>query len=442
MGYPGDQGKPGDRPPGRPPHEPYGPGAEAPPYGTDNDDPFPPRGEAAFGYRDESSFAPRDEGPGGQQQYGGEPFAGPPGQSSSWSDDTPSWSEQPSASPWSEQQAGSAWSDQKTDSGWSDQKTDSGWSDQKTDSGWSGQEGDSGWSNQQPGSGWSDQPVAGGAHAQGDDPFGSPGPYGGFEPTPPGPAPESSGPGSGGTGRRNMPLIIGGAAVAGLLLIGGGVALSSVLKDDPEPKKPTPSTAAAQPQATPSPTQPVLAPVKLQSRTTDPKPLTLKEVFGNGKFKVGKYQYVRTAANAEKGCTAIAGGTALDKALKGGSCTQVLRATYALSNGSLIGTVGVFNLETEAAAKKAVKAAAAKDAFLLALPGKGVSKTNGKGEALGTSEARGHYLIMTWVQRPDGKRIAAKYHAAVRVFGAQMVKGSNLALALHYRETEGKPLQK
>lgn len=431
MGYPGDQGKPGGRPPGRPPHAPYGPGAEAPPYGTDNDDPFPPRGGAAFGHREEAPFAPRGEGPGGQQfgaePFGAEPFAGqtgPAGPSTPWTDDTA----------WSDPQAGAAWSGQQSDTAWPDQQTD-----QQTDTAWSGQQG---------GAAWSDQPVAGNAHVPGDDsygapdPFGAPDPYGGFEPTPPGPLPEPSGAASGGTGRRNMPLIIGGAAVAGLLLIGGGVALSSVLKDDSKPKKPAPYSAASTPPVTPSPTRPVLAPVKLQSRSTDPKPLTLREVFGNGKFKSGKYQYVRTAANAQKGCTAIAGGAALDKALKGGSCTQVLRATYALSNGSLIGTVGVFNLETEAAAKKAVKAAAAKDAFLLALPGKGVSKTNGKGEALGTSEARGHYLIMTWVQRPDGKQIADKYHAAVRVFGTQMVKGSNLALALHYRETEGKPLQK
>ncbi|MFA1549126.1 hypothetical protein [Actinomadura chokoriensis] len=345
MGYPGDQGKPGDWPLRQPPHTPYGPGAEAPPYGHDND---------------ESPFAPRDR-------------------------------ENDGPSPWSDQPAG--------------------WDDQPT-------------------AAWDDEPVAGGTF--GADAFGSP------EGAPPGPSGRSAPP----ERRRNLPLIIGGSAVAGILLIGGGVGLSSMLKDDPEPKAEPTQAASTPAQPTPSPTEPVLAPVKLQSRSTDPKPLTLKEVFGKATFKAGGYKYVRTAVNAKKGCSGVVGGAALEKALKKGRCTQALRGTYALSTGSLIGTVGVFNLENEAAAKAAVKAAAGKNAFLQALPGTGVSKTNGKGEAFGTSQARGHYVIMTWVQRPDGKKVASKYHAAVRVFGAQMIKGSNLALALHYRETEGKPLQK
>ncbi|TDC69974.1 hypothetical protein E1200_06670 [Actinomadura sp. GC306] len=318
MGYPGDQGRPGGRPPRQPPNEPYGPGAEVPPYGRGDDEPF---------------FAARDEGPG----------AMPPG----------------------------------------------------------GRYDDS---------------------------------YGHAE------AMSSGGPERPRKSRRT-PLVIGAAAVAGLVLIGGGIGLSSMLKDDSKAEA-KPSQAAATPTPTPSPTQPVLAPVKLKSRTTDPKPLTLREVFGNGKFKARGHNYVRTAANAKKSCAAVVGGRTLEKTLKQGRCTQALRATYALTGGQLIGTVGVFNLETEAAAKKAEKAAAAKDAFLLALPGKGVSKTNGRGEALGTSQARGHYLLMTWVQRPDGKKIPAKHHAAVRVFSTEMVKGSNLVTALNYRETEGQPLQK
>ncbi|WP_165968855.1 hypothetical protein [Actinomadura sp. KC06] len=382
MGYPGDQGKPGGWPPHQqPPHAPYGPGAEAPPYGHDND---------------EAPFAPREEGP-GAMPFGNEPFG-----SESFGNQS-SGNEPYGNEPFGGEPYGGA-------------------ADQTV--------------------AWADEPAAGNAPPS----FPPDQSYGAYEGVPPGPPGPSGGdPSRGGPNpperRRGLPLVIGGAAVAGLLLIGGGVALSSALKDDSEPASPK-AAESKQPQGTPSPPQPVLAPVKLQSRTTDPKPLTLKEVFGNGKFKAGKYRYVRTAVASTKNCTGVAGGAKLDRVLKKGGCTQALRATYALTTGSLIGTVGVFNLENQAAAEQAVKAAAAKDAFLLALPGKGVSKTNGKGEALGTSQARGHYLVMTWVQRPDGKKIASKYHAAVRVFGTQMVKGSNLALALHYRETEGKPLQK
>jgi hypothetical protein len=360
MGYPGDQGKPGDWPQRQPPRAPYGPGAGAPPYGHDDDEaPFAPRG--------------RD-------------------------DDPAAWNDAPTAS-WDEQPAGAR--------------------------------------SEHPAPPWDDRPVAGGAFT-GDDSFGPP------EGMPPGPPGASGGGPTPPERRRNLPLIIGGSAVAGIVLIGGGVGISSMLKDDDaKPAKAAPSQAAPAPeQPTPTPTEPVLTPVKLKTRTTDPKPLTLKEVFGKAKFTAGDHKYVRTAVSAQKSCTGVVGGASLEKALKKGDCTQALRATYALSSGSLIGTVGVFNLKSETAAKAAVKAAGGKDAFLQALPGKGVSKTNGKGEAFGTSQARGHYVIMTWVQRPDGKKIASKYHAAVQVFGTQMVKGSNLALALHYRETEGKPLQK
>ncbi|WP_149258935.1 hypothetical protein [Actinomadura sp. K4S16] len=397
MGYPGDQGKPGDWPPRQSPHAPYGPGAEAPPYGHDND---------------EAPFAPRDSGPGttpgGGDVFGGSSSGGDAFGSEAFGGST-SGNDAFGGAPYGGGGFGGGASGGEAPG-----------------------EQTAAWSDQPPA--WGDEPVAGGAYgenAPGDGGFGS------YEGMPPGP----SGPSGRPERRRNLPLIIGGAAVAGILLIGGGVGLSSMLKGDDKPKATPTQAASKQPQPTPSPTQPVLAPVKLQSRTTDPAPLTLKEVFGKATFKAGGRKYVRTAVNGKKTCTVV-GGTTLAKALKKGRCTQALRATYALSNGSLIGTVGVFNLQTEAAAKKAVKAAAAKDAFLVALPGKGITKNNGKGEALGTSQARGHYVIMTWVQRPDGKKIPTKYHAAVQVFGTQMVKGSNLALALHYRETEGKPLQK
>ncbi|RFS86201.1 hypothetical protein D0T12_06160 [Actinomadura spongiicola] len=434
MGYPGDQGKPGGRPPHQPPPPPYGPDNDetsfTPPYSpTDETSGATPPGSQPFGAEpggdDPFGNQPFGAEPSGNEPFGGQPFGGQPFGAE------PGGNEPLGDQPFGAEPGG-----------------DEAFGNQPFGAEPSGG-GDAfgappfgALADQAPP--WAGEPPAGDAPA-----FSPPGQFGAgaqgtgsFGPPPGGPAMPSSAPPPA-ERRRNLPLVIGGAVAAGVLLIGGGVALSSVLAGDSgskksaTPSKPTPQ----QPQPTPSPPQPVLEPVKLQSRTTDPKPLTLKEAFGNGKFKVGKHRYVRTAASQTKSCAASVGGVKLEKALKKGGCTQALRATYALTSGSLIGTVGVFNLETEEAAELAVKAAADKDAFLVALPGKGVSKSNGKGEALGTSQARGHYLVMTWVQRPDGKKIAAKYHAAVRVFGTQLVKSSNLALALHYRETEGKPLQ-
>jgi hypothetical protein len=407
MGYPGDQGKPGGWPPGPSPQAPYGSGAEAPPYGNDNDEaPFAPRGEAA-GAR-----------PFGGEAYGTgplevEPFGplSPPGSTAAWGGE-PEPGRQDAFPPGDLGQAGHE------------------------------QYGGEQYGNEQYG-----QPP--GDFGNGDfgtgegDPYGAPMPGGYPQGDYDGPPPGQPGEDRPSGRRRSLPLIIGGAVVAGLVLIGGGVGLSSMMKDDSKPaKKAPPAAASSKPTASPSPTVPALQAVKLQSRTTDPVKLTLTEVFGKSSFKAGGHKYVRTAAASTKKCDAVVGGAALEKALKKGGCNQALRATYALSTGSLIGTIGVLNLQSETAAKQAVKAASAKDAFLQALPGKGVTKHAGRGLALGASQARGHYLVMTWVQRPDGKTIASKYHTAVSVFGAEMYKGSNLALALHYRETMGKPLKK
>ncbi|MFP3963594.1 hypothetical protein SMC26_14830 [Actinomadura fulvescens] len=242
--------------------------------------------------------------------------------------------------------------------------------------------------------------------------------------------------------RYNLPLIIGGAIVAGLVLVGGGFGVSAMLKDD-EPTKPAAADKSAPPATAPrqQPSKPPLTPVKLKSRVTDPRPLTLNEAFGKRSFTSTTGKVARTAWKAQRGCAGIVNGVALGKALKKGGCSQALRATFARGDGKLIGTVGVLNLKTEAAARAAERAAAAKDAYLQPLAGTGVTKKIGKGEALGTAEVRGHYLVMTWVQRPDGKKIAAKYHRLVSTFGQELIRGSNLKFALTYRETEGKPFR-
>ncbi|MBX6768927.1 MAG: hypothetical protein IRY90_17540 [Actinomadura rubrobrunea] len=181
--------------------------------------------------------------------------------------------------------------------------------------------------------------------------------------------------------------------------------------------------------------------MKLKSRTTDPTPLTLNEIFGKRSFTAGGEKYGRVAWHAERGCSGAATGASLVGALRKGGCSQALRATYVRGDGALIGTVGVFNLRTDTAAKVAAKAASAKSSALRPLPGPGITKKIGKGEALGTAEARGHYLVMTWVQRPDGKKIPEASHQAVAVFGRQVIKNSNLSFALAYRATEGKPFR-
>ncbi|WP_433329321.1 hypothetical protein [Spirillospora sp. CA-294931] len=360
MAYPGDQGRPGGPPPGRPP-------APAP-YGDDqNEPPFRPydSNEAPFGTYDDTSNGPPPSAfgaPQDQQQFGAQQFG--------------------------EQQ----------------------------------QFGDQQFGDQQFGDGH-------------DQRFGSPqGPMPGGPPDPP----------SGGRARRNLPLIIGGAAVAGVLLLGAGFGVSSLLKDDKpkgKPKKPAPSAAPESPNSASTPPL-VLNPVRLKSRQTDPSPLTLPEVFGKRSFTASKTKYVRTGWNSvQRNCTPLVTGPKLPTLVKKAGCNQVLRATYARGDGKLIGTIGILNLGTEKAAQATEKAAAPQSSSLKPLPGAGTTKKIGTGEALGTSQAWGHYLVMTWIQRPDGKKIPAGSHAVVQAFREDVIKHSNLGVALRYRETEGKPFR-
>ncbi|GAA0960435.1 hypothetical protein [Actinocorallia libanotica] len=252
--------------------------------------------------------------------------------------------------------------------------------------------------------------------------------------------------GRGKGGRK--PLIIGGALVA-VAAVGAAVFVLFPGDDD---KKETAAKSSSQVSTGPSagtdggPTasaQPSTPPPGasgglLQNRKTDPRPLSLGEVFRKKKFTEKGITYVMSVRKKAV-CKDSVHGKALQAALAKGKCTQFLRATFATAGGKMIGTVGVANLASASAATKAAKAATAKDAYVIAVPGKGVTSKIGQGDALGAAWSRGHYLIMTWVQLPDGKAIPAKHKKAAQTFAQSTVNGSNLGPALHIRDETGKP---
>jgi hypothetical protein len=247
--------------------------------------------------------------------------------------------------------------------------------------------------------------------------------------------------------RSKLPLIIGGI-VGAVVLVGGGIMAVSLLGGDsgkktvagtapPAAASPpgtgasnAPTTAAPKPTTTTGPLG-----AKLKSRSSDPNPLTLGEVFKHHKFG----RYVMAAQRRDGNCGKVVHGARFAAALKSGGCTQLLRATFRTTDGKLIGTVGVANLKTETAARKVQQAGAGKDAWMLPLPGSGTTKKIGKGSALGTAETRGHYVLLSWVQRPDGKELTAGQRGTVSTFVARVILGSNLTTALQYRGISGKP---
>ncbi len=255
-----------------------------------------------------------------------------------------------------------------------------------------------------------------------------------------------NGDGGRGKGGGRKPLIIGGALVVAVALGAGFVFLQG---DDK--KKETaanssaqvttdPTSGAGDPTASAQPTNPPpgTAGGLLQNRKTDPRPLSLGEVFRKKKFTEKGITYLMSVRKKAT-CKESVHGKALQAALVKGRCTQFLRATFTTAGGKMIGTVGVANLANAAAATKAAKAATAKDAYVIAVPGKGVTSKIGQGDALGAAWSRGHYLIMTWVQLPDGKAIPAKHKKAAQTFAQSTVNGSTLGPALHIRDETGKP---
>jgi hypothetical protein len=273
----------------------------------------------------------------------------------------------------------------------------------------------------------------------------SPDPYGGgpgsYDPGPShggGPTAYDAGEDEFGSGPNKKPWVIGAAVAAGIVVIGGG-ALALTSGGDSKPKPQATTQAAPPPPAvnpTPSPTETGKGD-RLQSRATDPKPLTLNEIFKTRTFKSGGRSYLMTARRSDRKCVTGAHGTTFRKVLTKGGCTQVLRATF--SNGKLLGTIGVFNLKTQAASDAAQTASRPKDAFVIPLPGTGTTQKIGQGLSLTTAEVNGHYLIMSWVQYPNGKKITKGDYSAVTSFVRNATLGSNLRPALNYRSMEGKP---
>jgi hypothetical protein len=134
----------------------------------------------------------------------------------------------------------------------------------------------------------------------------------------------------------------------------------------------------------------------ITSRTTDPVPLKLAELFP-AQFSDAGISYTRTVQKARTHCAGALIGSALPSAVSHAGCTQVMRASY-LSSSKLMGTIGVLNLSTFAAAKKAGKAAGTAD-FIAQLPAaRGPTKRLTKGTGVEAAEVKGHYLVLVWAE--------------------------------------------
>jgi hypothetical protein len=149
--------------------------------------------------------------------------------------------------------------------------------------------------------------------------------------------------------------------------------------------------------ATPSPSAPLGKWKHIQNRLDDPVPLSLAELFP-AHVNAGVRNYARTAQRESTNCRKAVFGTRLKAAVRKG-CSQALRASYLSANHRRMGTIGVLNLATASAAAKLGKIVAAPRQFVEPLPAAhGPTRNMGKGNGVVWAVAKGHYLILMWVQ--------------------------------------------
>ncbi|WP_157252510.1 hypothetical protein [Nonomuraea typhae] len=232
--------------------------------------------------------------------------------------------------------------------------------------------------------------------------------------------------------RGPLLFVVGGLAVLGLL-VGGLVVMWNA--GGPSPVSTSTRTSAPLPSAPPGKFG------YAGERKTDPKPMTVKEIFGEKKFTVSGRSYEMTITKSDKKCGDAANGDKLAKALKSGKCTQVIRATFRDKSGKIIGTVGVANLDTTPSAEKVASAGAKgkRSVYVKALPGKdSVTKYVGSGSGAADIWTHGHYAIMVWFQNKDGSK-ADKKAAKKLAEAADDVTKATVFKALDGRSVNGFP---
>jgi hypothetical protein len=162
----------------------------------------------------------------------------------------------------------------------------------------------------------------------------------------------------------------------------------------------------------------------IQSRATDPAPLSLPEIFPR-RFAAASLSGARTADRAGTKCSREVIGSALRAAVGKAGCTQVLRASYLSWGRKMMATIGVLNLVNVRAAERAGRAAGARE-FIRQLPAAhGPTHNLTKGTGLEEAEVKGHYLILIWSEFTDLRAPSgARQRARLEAFSNALIRGT------------------
>jgi hypothetical protein len=137
----------------------------------------------------------------------------------------------------------------------------------------------------------------------------------------------------------------------------------------------------------------------IEERSADPDPLTLGEAFPKEARSLpgpgGKGELSLRDKRLDTDCAQAVWGAGVGGLLRAGGCAQVVRGIYSDTRYAV--TVGVFNLAGVEDANRLAAAFGDGGGFVRPLG------DFGRGFSMARGLAMGHYVVVGWVQRLDGK---------------------------------------
>lgn len=237
------------------------------------------------------------------------------------------------------------------------------------------------------------------------DPYG----FGG----PPPPPPKS--------GSKTWLAVLAGVVVLAVLSA-CGIGGYFLIQDDSDQKPTANSSSSAAPENSksgsddPEPSESASDDVDIDSRATDPEPLTVEELFGTPTVDVpsGKYPVVKT--EELKSCKGAVTGPQLGTKLTALGCTQVVRAALNSPANRYGITAGVFNLARDNGSEVTSIIKNQKGDAFLGLVGPGASAVINQATSMMYWQPIGHYLVFVVIVRGDRKAVV-QTDAAVKQIG-------------------------
>ncbi|MES9609200.1 hypothetical protein, partial [Actinomadura sp. NPDC000929] len=219
-----------------------------------------------------------------------------------------------------------------------------------------------------------------------------------------------------GAGKPNPKLYFGAAAVLGvLMLLGVGAVVLSGGGDSGAKTRDAGGAPIGRPAGTgPSPTSYSNSPSSsayagIANRSADPQPLTEGEAFPSSAAKLplpdGKVSVKLRAKRLDGDCAAAVWGGSVGEELAKGGCTQAARGIYSDTEHGYALAVVVFNLAGSADADRFVARLETTigAGFVRPLEAPAPLDRFGRGFGMARGLAMGHFAVVSWAQRLDGK---------------------------------------